>query len=160
MNLVQFTEQGMLDYQERMRKEQAGLVFDVDGVTLRWRYEYFIEWGRLRTRDDLISWCHHLCGKGWFTPLRMKMFIEGVCNRKGWRMYGAKRRNDRHKLTPALRLSILTRDNFECVLCGNGRADGAKLHVDHIIAVAVGGVTEPANLQTLCALCNTGKGAN
>lgn len=161
MTLRPFSEQSLLEYEERMRKEQSGLVFDVDGVTMRWRYEYFIEWERLRTRDDLLSWCHHLCGKGWFTPLRMKMFIEGVCHRKGWRLYGSKRRNDRSKLTPALRMSILTRDGFRCRLCHRSPTeDQVKLHVDHVVPVAAGGKTERSNLRTLCADCNIGKGSN
>lgn len=37
-------------------------------------------------------------------------------------------------------------------------ADGAKLHVDHIVPVSRGGQTVMSNLQTVCETCNLGKG--
>ena len=57
-----------------------------------------------------------------------------------------------------LRYSILERDAFRCVVCGDSSADGARLHVDHIISIFNGGSNEPDNLQTLCEYCNLGKG--
>jgi hypothetical protein len=39
-------------------------------------------------------------------------------------------------------------------------ADGIKLHVDHVIPVAVGGHNDPDNLVASCADCNLGKSAN
>lgn len=42
-----------------------------------------------------------------------------------------------------------------CVCCGAT----SDLHVDHVIAVAVGGADHPANRQTLCRRCNVSKGA-
>lgn len=65
---------------------------------------------------------------------------------------------EREKMTPSLRYSILRRDGFRCVLCGASVDDGAKLHVDHIMPVSKGGKTEPSNLRTLCDRCNFGKG--
>jgi len=35
----------------------------------------------------------------------------------------------------------------------------AKLHIDHIKPCAVGGTADPWNLQTLCGVCNIGKGS-
>ncbi|MBR2030307.1 MAG: HNH endonuclease [Clostridia bacterium] len=67
-------------------------------------------------------------------------------------------KKERSKLSPSLRFEILKRDNYKCKLCGASQEDGAKLHVDHIIPIAKGGKTEPANLQTLCERCNLGKG--
>ncbi len=32
------------------------------------------------------------------------------------------------------------------------------LHIDHVVPVSRGGLTEPENLQTLCAPCNLRKG--
>lgn len=63
----------------------------------------------------------------------------------------------RKAMTNSLRYDILRRDNFRCVLCGRSSADGAILHVDHIIPVAKGGKTVPENLRTLCQECNSGK---
>jgi hypothetical protein len=61
-----------------------------------------------------------------------------------------------------IRLRVLTRDQFRCVLCGRTPAlnQGAVLHIDHIIPFFDGGLTTEANLRTLCELCNWGKGAD
>lgn len=67
----------------------------------------------------------------------------------------AKRRRHRAgRITPKLRLLVLSRDAFRCRYCN--RTD-LPLHVDHIIPIAAGGQTEMANLQALCNLCNIGK---
>lgn len=60
-----------------------------------------------------------------------------------------------------LRLRVLTRDQFRCVLCGRTPAlnPGAVLHIDHIVPFSGGGLTSEANLRTLCERCNWGKGA-
>ena len=65
---------------------------------------------------------------------------------------------ERSKMTSKLRYDILHRDNFTCQLCGATQSHGTTLHVDHIHPVAKGGLTEEANLRTLCADCNLGKG--
>lgn len=61
-----------------------------------------------------------------------------------------------------LRLKVLSRDSFKCVLCGRSPAlhYGVVLHIDHILPVARGGATTLENLQTLCRECNLGKGQN
>ena len=64
---------------------------------------------------------------------------------------------ERNKMTQSLRYNILRRDGFRCQLCGATAADGAKLEVDHIVPISKGGLTEPANLRTLCSQCNRGK---
>jgi hypothetical protein len=55
-----------------------------------------------------------------------------------------------------LRFEILRRDNHACQLCG-ATAPEAKLTVDHIIPVALGGTDVPENLQAACRDCNYGK---
>lgn len=61
-----------------------------------------------------------------------------------------------------LRLRILSRDRFRCVLCGRTPAldAGAVLHIDHINPYAKGGQTAEGNLRTLCERCNWGKGVD
>jgi hypothetical protein len=54
-----------------------------------------------------------------------------------------------------LRREIFHRDGYRCRRC-RGRD---RLSIDHIIAVAMGGTDDPENLQTLCVLCNSSKGA-
>ncbi len=59
-----------------------------------------------------------------------------------------------------LRFIIMKRDNFKCKNCGRSPATDSKiiLHVDHIISYSKGGETVSDNLQTLCSVCNIGKG--
>lgn len=57
-----------------------------------------------------------------------------------------------------LRYETLKRAGFRCELCGIS-ADERALDVDHIIPRKHGGTDDPDNLQALCWLCNTNKGA-
>lgn len=61
---------------------------------------------------------------------------------------------------PKLRYQILKRDNFSCQACGAQASAETPLHVDHIVPRKHGGTNDPLNLQTLCATCNLGKGAD
>jgi 5-methylcytosine-specific restriction endonuclease McrA len=56
--------------------------------------------------------------------------------------------------TPEQKQAILERDQYRCVICGKGLADGVELHVDHIRPRYLGGRSEIENGQTLCAQCN------
>lgn len=55
-----------------------------------------------------------------------------------------------------LRYEILRRDNHACRYCGSCAPD-AKLTIDHVVPVALGGSDEATNLVTACADCNAGK---
>lgn len=59
-----------------------------------------------------------------------------------------------------LRFEILKRDNFKCCACGASPAKdpAIELHIDHITPWSKGGETIKENLQTLCSICNFGKG--
>lgn len=56
--------------------------------------------------------------------------------------------------TAKQREKILARDGYRCVICGKGRADGAELHVDHIMPKDKGGRAVIENGQTLCSTHN------
>ncbi len=71
--------------------------------------------------------------------------------------FQASKAYQRSLMTDSLRYDIMKRDNFRCVLCGRTAREGVKLHVDHILPVAKGGLTVPDNLRTLCDQCNLGK---
>ena len=71
--------------------------------------------------------------------------------------FQASKAYQRSLMTDSLRYDIMKRDNFRCVLCGRTAREGVKLHVDHIVPVAKGGLTVPDNLRTLCDQCNLGK---
>lgn len=55
-----------------------------------------------------------------------------------------------------LRYEILRRDNFQCRYCG-ATAPDAKITVDHVRPVALGGTDDPSNLVAACDDCNAGK---
>lgn len=57
-----------------------------------------------------------------------------------------------------MRFEIFKRDNFTCRYCGR-KSPEVVLEVDHIVAVANGGQTDPINLATSCWECNRGKSA-
>lgn len=54
----------------------------------------------------------------------------------------------------ALKRQILERDGYRCVVCGQGRAEGVELHVDHIRPKDKGGRATLDNGQTLCSTHN------
>jgi hypothetical protein len=69
----------------------------------------------------------------------------------------ALRQRERSLMTDRLRMTIMRRDGSRCQMCGASAADGATLHIDHIIPVSLDGRTVAENLQTLCVACNMGK---
>lgn len=54
------------------------------------------------------------------------------------------------------RFEVLRRDDHTCRYCGQSAPD-VKLHVDHVIPIALGGTDDPSNLAAACADCNIGK---
>lgn len=54
------------------------------------------------------------------------------------------------------RFEVMRRDNHACRYCG-AMAPDAKLTVDHVLPVALGGADDPGNLVTACVDCNAGK---
>ncbi len=69
------------------------------------------------------------------------------------------KQRERAKMTPALKEQIKRRDGYHCVICGKGIEHDTTLEVDHIKPIALGGLSTPSNLRTLCYDCNRGKGA-
>ncbi len=59
-----------------------------------------------------------------------------------------------------MRHIVMKRDNFRCKACGASpaRDPSVMLHVDHILPRSKGGESVLENLQTLCEMCNIGKG--
>lgn len=78
-------------------------------------------------------------------------------NEEQKKTYEYKKKMERLKLTDSMRYDVMRRDGFKCVICGATAKEGAKLHVDHIVPIAKGGLTEMSNLRTLCDRCNLGK---
>jgi len=55
------------------------------------------------------------------------------------------------------RYDVLASSGFRCDYCGRGKADGARLSVDHVVARAAGGGHARGTLMTSCTTCNQGK---
>ena len=58
------------------------------------------------------------------------------------------------EFTPKQKEEIFRRDNYKCVICGRGKADGVEIQADHIKPKELGGKAEIENGQTLCAQHN------
>jgi len=58
------------------------------------------------------------------------------------------------EFTPAQKEAIFKRDNYRCVICGKGKADGVEIHADHIRPKELGGEATIENGQTLCGAHN------
>lgn len=53
--------------------------------------------------------------------------------------------------------SIHEQQEHKCAVCGEDTSE--EYHVDHVVPISRGGSNWPDNLQILCPLCNTRKGA-
>jgi CRISPR/Cas system Type II protein with McrA/HNH and RuvC-like nuclease domain len=75
-------------------------------------------------------------------------------------LHQAKKTKSRKGIGPKLRRDVMQRDNYTCKECGASpkTSKGVFLEIDHVIPVSKGGGNEIANLQTLCDVCNAGKG--
>lgn len=72
----------------------------------------------------------------------------------------AKKHKTQRSISWRMRFIVMKRDNFKCKKCGRSPATNPKivLHVDHKKPWTKGGETVFENLQTLCSVCNIGKG--
>lgn len=98
------------------------------------------------------------------------LHINGACREalqalvdgyREWQLAGNTYRQTRDRprlaISPRLRFRIFKRDGYRCQICGFSAQDGARLEVDHKIAVSRGGNDDASNLWTLCFDCNRGK---
>ena len=56
------------------------------------------------------------------------------------------------QITAKIRFKVLSRDEFKCCLCGNGRHNDHTVEIHHID----GPESTMENLQTLCYMCHSG----
>ena len=153
------------------------LGFGVSGgvIEIQWgEYEYIVPLSSIERPEDLLWWIAHLGRKDWpgMTGPATAQLIAVVAAYRSWQFNedvphpneAPKPNHDkiaeRGKMTAKNRYKVIKRDGYRCRACGFAVQDGAHLHVDHIIAIANGGETVMKNLQTLCTVCNLGKGAS
>lgn len=70
--------------------------------------------------------------------------------------YASPHKDDPRKFPNHIRRQIFQRDDFKCVLCGQGPPEVA-IEADHKIPYSRGGSSVLENGQTLCFRCNRGK---
>ena len=138
----------------------------------------------MRRRDQILArnFCSSSCvgrhkretpsvwGENFDPAARRAYFRDYLLNNRGRvnrlsRNWAKKNRSARNRLQQMRRAggsitqaqwgAILLRHGGGCAQCGSDK----EIHMDHIIPVARGGKTEPANLQPLCRPCNQSKGA-
>ena len=106
---------------------------------LKAKYENFLE-NKMNTLPDLID-----------------MMFSDFCLRYSYKdIKQIVENRARLKIPANIRLEILKRDGQKCQICG-ATSETSTLHIDHIVPVDRGGVTEERNLQVLCESCNYGK---
>ena len=156
--------------------EVCGILDDEDGyLTLTWGGgHYDLDISDVTRPEDLLWKILHISRKTWpgMTPARIGALISIVAHKRGWQPFGRVAHHneapapadfvlaERAKMTPDLRYKVIKRDGYRCRCCGASVETGAVLHVDHIHPVSRSGQTIMQNLQTLCTVCNAGKGAS
>jgi hypothetical protein len=129
-------------------------------------------------RFEYVSYMAKMVGCGQAMPLREKRALQkweevnldgctvGTTDWPGWEKYiGPKpippeRPSQlavfkKKSIPTSLRVRVFVRDGGKCVKCGSVE----NLHADHILPESQDGATTLMNLQTLCASCNSKKGA-
>ena len=80
----------VVDLMKELKEYDTKFTEDDDGITLRWGgCDYFIDWHRLRTKNDILKWICHFGSKIWrdMTPSNISAFIHVVYRKRGWDMY-------------------------------------------------------------------------
>ena len=61
----------------------------------------------------------------------------------------------RIKLRPSLRLKIAASQGYKCFICKNTL--GSQFHVDHTVALCLGGADDLSNVNVICPNCHCEK---
>ncbi len=67
------------------------------------------------------------------------------------RIPGYEQKSQVDTFSPAIKEAIFKRDNYRCVVCGNGHHNGYEIHADHIRPMSKSGKSTLENGQTLCS---------
>lgn len=140
-------DESQLEYYEHITKAMPGRVLKSHGLINRqdsgYRLEVDLGAATDAERQELMEICDRL--------------TVAYLERRGDRLYNH-RRQAPGQISGSDRYEVLKRAGGRCELCGVS-LDERRLDVDHIIPRSLGGGDDPSNLQALCWLCNTNKGA-
>jgi len=64
------------------------------------------------------------------------------------------KQRDLEDFKPEIKKQIFERDNYKCIACGKGKAEGMEIQADHILPKDKGGKATLENGQTLCSKHN------
>lgn len=140
-------DESQIEYYEQVVKHMPGKVLSKHGIVQRQADTYTFAPDLTGLTDDeradLISRC--------------RSAVEVYKAKRGAAIW-EHRRPGLGAIPGSTRYETLKRAGYRCELCGIS-ADERALDVDHIQPKSQGGSDEPGNLQALCWLCNTNKGA-
>jgi hypothetical protein len=155
---------GFDEKNDRIELRELSLV-DANGIAAIWKdfQEPFIV---VNTDDKWVNWFVS-GGHALIKPNILKEHMPWELKPRGGVQEGRVRFTDVEELpktafnrapTPKLRMSVLKRDKYRCVICGRRTTDhvDVELHVHHIRPFAQRGVTTAPNLVTLCHTCHKG----
>jgi len=113
---------------------------------------------------DSVGWCmgeyKKRTGKVFADPDRgiRKLHQNGflIKEKKGVYRYDPDfvRQRELEDFTPIVKKQIFERDNYRCVICGKGKAEGMEIQADHILPKDKEGRAVLENGQTLCSKHN------
>ena len=113
---------------------------------------------------DSVAWCtkeyKRRTGKVFADPDRgiRKLHQNGflIKESKGIYRYDPEfvKERELEDFSPDVKRQIFERDNYRCVVCGKGRAEGMEIQADHILPKDKGGKAIFENGQTLCSKHN------
>lgn len=75
------------EYNAHREKMNKSFKVRKDGIEIKIRYPYFIEWSRISTKDMLLKWVFHLSEKSWMDIEYLREFIDRVCKYNNWNVY-------------------------------------------------------------------------
>lgn len=122
--------------------------------------EYFLNHeGQTVKQADMATWVQDEYRKIYGTPCQdpwreaRKLYQEGMLikEKKGYYKCDSSKagQKDLPEFSAEIKEQIFRRDNYRCVVCGRGRADGVEIHADHIKPLDKGGTNTLENGQTL-----------
>jgi len=155
----------MPNSKEEILKRLLDMKFNLPGGQAGIALEYFLERpGKVIHHDDVVPWIIGMyqtrMGRACRDPDRAIRTLYGmgllVKVSNGVYCFDPEQivNNQLYDFDEATKTAVKNRDNWKCVICGKGLADGVELQVDHIKPRSRGGDGSLDNGQTLCSSHN------